>query len=168
MQGITIRQATIADADGILQCLWAAFEPFRNAYTDGAYEDTVLTLDSLSRRLGEMTVLVAVDRSGKVIGTIACKASGDGEGHLRGMAVLPDCQGCGIADQLLQRAEAELIAAHCSRITLATTQPLERAMRFYERHGYRRSGRTQGFFLMRLIEYVKPLRPQHDATRSRQ
>ncbi len=157
MQAVTIRQATISDADGILDCLRAAFEPFRNAYTYAAYKDTVLTEASLRSRLLAMTVLVALDRAGKVIGTIAYKVSSDGEGHLRGMAILPECQGHGIADQLLQRAEEELTKEHCSRISLDTTEPLERAMRFYERHGYRRSGRTQDFFGMPLIEYMKPL-----------
>jgi ribosomal protein S18 acetylase RimI-like enzyme len=155
MQAITIRQATIADARGVLECLRAAFAPFRDAYTDAAYEDTVLVEASLRDRLAEMTVAVAVDRSGRVIGTIAYKVSGRGEGHLRGMAVLPECQGHGIADQLLEHAEEELRKENCSRITLDTTEPLERAMRFYERHGYRRSGRTQDFFGMPLIEYVK-------------
>jgi hypothetical protein len=31
-------------------------------------------------------------------------------------------------------------------------------MRFYERHGYRRSGRISDFFGMPLIEYVKVLK----------
>jgi ribosomal protein S18 acetylase RimI-like enzyme len=103
-------------------------------------------------------VLVALDRSAKVIGTLAYQASGDSEGHLRGMAVLPECHGRGIADQLLERAEAELSKENCSRISLDTTEPLERAMRFYERHGYRRSGRAQDFFGMQLIEYLKSLK----------
>jgi hypothetical protein len=30
-------------------------------------------------------------------------------------------------------------------------------MRFYERHGYRRSGRVQDFFGMPLIEYAKDI-----------
>jgi len=155
MPAITIRRAAAADAAGILGCLRLAFEPFRSAYTDAAYQDTVLTTESLSRRFAEMTVLVAVDSSETVIGTIAYKISADAEGHLRGMAVRPECQGRGIADQLLARAEEELITGNCSLISLDTTEPLERAMRFYERHGYSPSGRTQDFFGMRLIEYVK-------------
>jgi ribosomal protein S18 acetylase RimI-like enzyme len=158
MQAITIRQATIADVAGVLECLCAAFEPFREAYTDAAYTDTVLTEASLHGRLAKMTVMVAVNRSWKVIGTIAYEVSGDGEGHLRGMAVLPEIQGHGVADRLLERAEAELMKENCSRISLDTTEPLERAMRFYERHGYRRSGRTQDFFGMTLIEYLKLLK----------
>jgi ribosomal protein S18 acetylase RimI-like enzyme len=160
MQAVTIRQATISDVGGILNCLRAAFEPFRDAYTDGAYRDTVLTEASLRERLAEMIVLVALDCSEHVIGTVAYKVSGDGEGHLRGMAVSSECQGCGVSRQLLEQAEAELTKANCSRITLDTTEPLERAMRFYERHGYRRSGSTQDFFGMTLIEYLKPLKPE--------
>ena len=35
--------------------------------------------------------------------------------------------------------------------------PLQRAIRFYERNGYRPSGRVADFFGMPLFEYVKPL-----------
>jgi len=30
-------------------------------------------------------------------------------------------------------------------------------MRFYEKHGYRRSGKVSDFFGMPLVEYAKPL-----------
>jgi ribosomal protein S18 acetylase RimI-like enzyme len=60
------------------------------------------------------------------------------------MAVLPSMHGSGIASQLLSRAESELHQRKCTRITLDTTEPLLRAMRFYEKHGYRRSGKNQG------------------------
>jgi len=158
MGEITIQQATALHADSLLECLRVAFEPYRSAYTKGGYEDTVLTQQSLLRRLDKMTVLVALEGSGRVAGTIAYKVSDQAEGHLRGMAVRPDCQGSGLADQLLERAEAELVKENCSRISLDTTEPLERAMRFYERHGYRRSGKIQDFFGMPLIEYSKELR----------
>ena len=61
----------------------------------------------------------------------------------------------GIAAGLLARAEAELLGRGCRRITLDTTAPLERAMRFYERNGYRRSSKVQDFYGMPLFEYVK-------------
>ena len=98
-----------------------------------------------------MSVLVAVEDE-IIVGTIGCR-----EGHIRGTAVLEAWQGRGIAAQLLQAAEAELVAAGCRRITLDTTAVLEPAIRFYEKHGYRRSGRVTDFFGMRLIEYVKQL-----------
>lgn len=155
----TIRSAGLADASGILGCLRSAFAPYEQQYTTVAFEDTVLTRESLPRRLEEMTVFVAVDDSGRVVGTIACSLVSHVEGHLRGMAVRPEWQASGLADQLLERAEAELANRNCLLITLDTTEPLQRAIRFYERRGYRRSGKIGDFFGMPLIEYVKELTP---------
>jgi predicted N-acetyltransferase YhbS len=87
-----IRQATHQDCERILACLHAAFEPFRSQYTPGAYSDTVLSRNTLQNRLREMVIFVAVTDSDEVIGTIACNTF-NGEGHLRGMAVLPWWQG---------------------------------------------------------------------------
>jgi ribosomal protein S18 acetylase RimI-like enzyme len=154
---IRIRQAASADAQAILDCLRIAFEPYRASYTPDAFADTVLTLETLRQRLSSMFVFVAITETGDIVGTIAGAVPNAGEGHLRGMAVLPEWQGQGIAEKLLQTAEAELAARHCSRVTLDTTQPLLRAMRFYEKHGYRPSGRITDFFGMPLHEYVKDL-----------
>ena len=154
---VTIRRATHADIHAVMDCLTAAFAPYESRYTPGAFQDTVLTAESAGRRLREMTVLVADDASG-VVGTIAAGAAGAGEGHLRGMAVLPHHQGRGIADRLLHAAEAELLRLGCTRATLDTTMPLERAIRFYERNGYRATGVVRDFFGMPLFEYAKELR----------
>lgn len=156
---ITIRQATAADARGILECLATAFEPYRARYTLEGYLDTVLTDETVQARLASTRVFVAVAGHDQVIGTIACAATSSDEGHLRGMAVLPEFLGRGVAEKLLSRAEAELAQQGCSRVTLDTTEPLQRAIRFYEKHGYRRSGRVADFFGMPLHEYVKQLRP---------
>jgi ribosomal protein S18 acetylase RimI-like enzyme len=154
---IVIRPATTNDAGEILACLVAAFEPYREHYTRNAYLDTVLAEDTLQQRLLAMKVLVAVVGD-SIAGTIACARVNAIEGHLRGMAVIPQWQGQGIAEKLLTAAEQELAQQCCSRITLDTTAPLQRAMRFYEKHGYHRSGRITDFFGMALYEYVKELR----------
>ena len=147
-----IRRATTADTTGILLCLGAAFQEFRGDYTPQGFADTVLAPATIERRLREMTVLVAEE--GGIVGTIACARNGK-EGHLRGMAVLPVWRGRGVAEKLLAAAEAEL--AGCTRVTLDTTAPLKRAIRFYEKHGYRRTGRVTDFFGMPLYEYEKKL-----------
>jgi N-acetylglutamate synthase-like GNAT family acetyltransferase len=152
---ISVRKATSEDALGILACLREAFEDYRELYTPDAFLDTVLTPEMLQERLKQMTLFVAVDAGNQVVGTIACSVISAGEGHLRGMAVLPSMRGAGIAAQLLCCAEAELRQRNCSRITLDTTEPLERAMHFYEKHGYCRSGRVSDFFGMPLMEYQK-------------
>ena len=156
--GITIRQASETDASGILECLTIAFEPYRAKYTPEAFADTVLTPATIRDRLGRMTVFVAVTHDNQIAGTIACSVVNASEGHLRGMAVLPEWHGGGVAERLLQSAEAELAGRRCSRITLDTTEPLQRAIRFYEKHGYVTSRKTADFFGMPLHEYVKDLR----------
>src|SRR5271166_860369 len=113
--------------------------------------------ETIQQRLSSMCVLIAVTESGDAVGTIACSVVGRDEGHLRGMAVLPEWQGRGVAERLLRAAETELAARNCNRITLDTTEPLKRAMRFYETHGYQRSGEISDFFGMPLHEYVKDL-----------
>jgi ribosomal protein S18 acetylase RimI-like enzyme len=154
-----IRRATRADLPAVLECLAAAFEPYRSRYTPAAFEDTVLTLETAARRLQEMTIFVAETEAQLIAGTIAVAAAGSGEGHVRGMAVYPAFQGSGVARQLLDAAERELKALGCSRVTLDTTQPLERAIRFYERCGYRATGVVRDFFGMPLFEYAKDLEP---------
>lgn len=93
---------------------------------------------------------------GQLVGTIGCQANGE-EGHLRGMTVLPEWQGTGIAASLLEAAETELRGAGCKFVTLDTTKPLQRAIRFYQRHGFVSSGRVSDFFGMELFEYTKVL-----------
>ena len=153
--GVTIRKAVESDASGILGCLRTAFEPYRASYTPTAFTDTVLTPETLRRRLKQMSIFVAVSADDRIVGTVACAVIDASEGHLRGMAVLPEWHGRGIAQKLLQSAEAELDGSGCSRITLDTTEPLHRATRFYEKHGYVASGKTMDFFGMPLHQYVK-------------
>jgi GNAT superfamily N-acetyltransferase len=155
--GFTVRRATPADADGILTCLRAAFAPYQSNYTPLGYEDTVLTAETLGRRFQFMSIFVAVSGSGEIVGTVGCNAVGNKQGHLRGMAVLNDWQGTGVAQQLLASAESELRTLGCERRTLDTTAPLQRAIRFYERNGYRATGHVTDFFGMPLFEYAKPL-----------
>ena len=155
---ISIREATVADCEGILKCLGSAFKLYQSSYTTAAYADTVLNGQTLNLRLRQMRVLVAVAPPGKkVIGTLAYSVATSGEGHLRGMAVQPDSQGYGIAKRLLDYAEIQLRTQNCTRVTLDTTAPLLRAIRFYERNGYAATGRKVDFFGMPLFEYAKNL-----------
>jgi N-acetylglutamate synthase-like GNAT family acetyltransferase len=155
---ISIRKARIGDGRDILECLKEAFAAFRDSYTPDAFVDTVLAPKSLGHRMATMCVFVAVNDAGEVIGTVACNVVNQGEGHIRGMAVRPAWHGRGVATLLLASVEAELRKCRCSRITLDTTAPLQRATLFYEKHGFTRSGRVADFFGMELFEYVKILR----------
>jgi GNAT superfamily N-acetyltransferase len=152
---VLIRAADANDTTDILKCLATAFEPFRAEYTPAAYADTVLSDETVRLRLRRMHVLVAMVAR-NVVGTISASANAE-EGHLRGMAVLPEWRGLGVAAQLLATIEGWLHSRGCKRSTLGTTLPLKAAMRFYEKNGYHRSGNIADFFGMPLIEYVKRL-----------
>ena len=153
-QQITIRRADERDATAVLDCLHAAFEPYRKHYSPEGFADTTLTEATIGHRLATFCVFVA-EANGQIAGTIACNVNPNGDGHLRGMAVLAAWQGRGVADALLHAAEDQLKKDGCKRITLDTTAPLERAIRFYEKHGYRGSGVVGDFYGMPLYEYVK-------------
>ena len=154
---IPIRGATLADAAGVRDCLRLAFEPYRNRYTPGAFAETVPSDEGIRRRFAEMQVYVAVTAAGDVVGTVSCSVVSRDEGHIRGMAVHPDVLGTGVAQRLLDAAVSDLAQSGCSRVSLDTTLPLVRAVRFYERNGFRASGVVRDFFGMPLFEYVRHL-----------
>lgn len=156
MAPCTVRAATRKDSTAILACLEEAFAPYREAYTPGAFADTVLTQASLAARFETMTILVAVVPEEGIAGTIAAGVDGD-EGHLRGMAVRSAWQGRGVAQLLLEAAESLLLSHGCRRVTLDSTAPLERAVRFYRNYGYKSTGRVQDFYGMPLHEFARDL-----------
>ncbi len=150
-----IRPASQADQAGVLHCLAAAFEPYRNDYTAPAFAQTVLDRAGYGERLQAMHVLVAVSES-MVAGTISGACNGK-EGRLRGMAILPEWKCTGLAAQLLSAIEAWFKEQGCCRITLGTTPPLKAAIRFYEKAGYSHSGKVTDFHGMPLLDYEKVL-----------
>jgi ribosomal protein S18 acetylase RimI-like enzyme len=153
---ITVRRAREDDAERVSACLESAFAPYRPQYTCLAYEDTVPSPYDVLERMRNMAVYVASVPECEVVATLGSSVHGK-EGHLRGMAVLPAWQGHFIADHLLRAVEEDLMEGGCERLTLGTTLPLERAIRFYERNGFLRSGRVTDFHGMPLHEFVKPL-----------
>ena len=149
--------AVWGDGKPAIVSLREAFEPYRRDYTPDAFADTKLTLETLQHRFVTMIVLVATASTGDLIGTIAAGSGDHDKGHLRGMAVHPGFQGRGVAGQLLTAAEDTLRNLGCLRVTLDTTEPLLRAVAFYQKHGYERSGRIRDFFGMPLHEFAKDL-----------
>jgi GNAT superfamily N-acetyltransferase len=147
------------DSAGVLACMASSFEPYRDRYTAQAFLDTVLTPASLAERFASMVIFVALDPAGAIMGTIGGQVLDAGEGHLRGMAVHPHWHAAGVGGELLSAVERHLREAGCSHITLGTVECLQRARHFYEKNGYRLSGRAKDFFGMQLEEHVKELVP---------
>ncbi len=142
---VEIRFATVDDLPGMLECLAAAFEPFRARYTPEAFLHTVLDPELARARLAEMQVVVAIDGRHRVVGTVSWSRPSPDRAHLRGMAARPDVQGAGVAQSVLDWSIAELRKQGVRRVTLKTTEPLARAIRFYERNGFRPTGTVDDF-----------------------
>jgi len=156
---LRVRPARATDLDGIRACLGTAFAPYRRQYTPAAWAATVLTSARLARRMRTMTVLVAVERGGRIVGTLSVKRIAPRHAHLRGMAVVPDRQGTGVATRLLGAALRDLHDRRGGTVTLETTAPLARAARFYARGGFVRTGSTRTWGGMRLTEWERPVGP---------
>lgn len=152
-----VRPATELDLPGLLGCLALAFGPFRDRYTPEAYLHTVLNEELGRARLASMRVLVAVAGEARVVGTLSWVRTTAESGHLRGMAVVPEWQGSGVAQALLDRAVAEIREGGGRRVTLRTTEPLARAVRFYTRNGFRPSGTLADFHGMVVVERFRQL-----------
>lgn len=156
-EAFSVRPATEADLPGVLSCLARAFEPFRAGYTPEAFLHTVLDERLGQERLATMRVLVAVGPDGRVLGTASWFRPSPTSGHLRGMAVLPEFQGTGVAQGLLDQAVAEIRDNGCRKVTLRTPDSLDRAVRFYTRNGFRPSGAVADFYGMVVTERVRDL-----------
>jgi len=156
-KSVSIRRAKLDDAAAIADCLGTAFAPYRDQYTPDAFRDTTLSVDGVQQRIAQMTLLVAIDGRGSVVGTVAYRVVAAGHGHLRGMAVLPEWRGSGAAAELLAVAEQEMRQLGVSRVTLNTTRPLDRAARFYAKAGYVRTDTVPDYHGMPLFEFAKTL-----------
>jgi N-acetylglutamate synthase-like GNAT family acetyltransferase len=153
-----IRRAQPKDAKGIHEVILAAFEEFRDFYSEKGFTDTVMSEEIALERMIEMIIYVAVDKSDRIIGTVGWKKVNEKEGHLRGMAVHPKRQGkSSPASDLLKIVQEEAHSQGCSFLTLDTTDPLQRAQNFYKKHGFKKTGKTSDFFGSKVYEFAKEI-----------
>ncbi|MFX0058599.1 MAG: GNAT family N-acetyltransferase [Candidatus Hodarchaeota archaeon] len=153
-----IRRANVSDAQAIHKVLLAAFEEFRFYYSTEGFIDTVLSEQKAIDRINQMNVYVAVDWNANVIGTIGWERINNEEGHIRGMAVVPNWQGKNSpAAALLKEVKDDARSKGCSILTLDTTKILQRAQNFYQKHGFRKTGKTGDFYGSVIYEYAKEI-----------
>ncbi|MGB5912752.1 MAG: GNAT family N-acetyltransferase [Promethearchaeia archaeon] len=158
LKDFTIRLATIKDAKAVHEVLLAAFEAYRSFYSPEGFADTVLSEERAKDRIKETNVYVAVDQYGKIIGTIGWQKLNESEGHIRGMGIIPSQQGRGSpATSLLRQVERDAQLESCKILTLDTTEILKRAQSFYEKNGFKKTGRIRDFFDSIIYEFAKTL-----------
>jgi ribosomal protein S18 acetylase RimI-like enzyme len=106
----------------------------------------------------EGTVWVALDDDNAVVGTVSVVPKRESL-YVRGMAIVPAARGRRIGESLLRRVESFAFERGFKRMFLSTTPFLGRAIKLYERYGFRRSAEgpdniygTPLFTLEKLVE----------------
>ena len=125
------------DAPAIASVLSEAFAEYRPLYTEKGFAATTPRMDQIRIRIDEGPVWVALSDE-IVVGTVSA-VTRENSLYIRGMAVLPSTRGKRIGELLLQEIEAYAAERGIKRLFLSTTPFLSRAIKLYERHGFKRS-----------------------------
>jgi GNAT superfamily N-acetyltransferase len=133
---IEIRLAAADDAAAIASLLAAAFAEYLPLYTPEGYAATAITSEEVVGRIDEGPVWVALSAE-PILGTVSVVLKGESL-YVRGMAVLPVARGRRIGELLLAHVERFAASRGIRRLFLSTTPFLDRAIRLYEKSGFRR------------------------------
>jgi putative acetyltransferase len=127
--------AVPGNAPAIASVLHESFAEYKALYTTRAFAATTPTIDETCQRLSEGPAWVAL-KNGTIVGTAS--AIQDGRAlYIRGMAILPAERGQRIGELLVYEIARFARARSCERLLLSTTPFLTRAIRLYERVGFR-------------------------------
>lgn len=80
---------------------------------------------------------VALDRRGHVLGLSLASKVAPKVGHIAQLCLSPELQGGGVGYEMLRRSMNALAADGCGEVSLTVTASNERAIRLYERFGFR-------------------------------
>jgi GNAT superfamily N-acetyltransferase len=136
----TVRKSIDSDADGIIALISGCWAEYPGIVFDLDGEVPELrTLASHFASLGG-TLWVAEDTE-KIVGTIAVvPTTPDGSWEIARMYMTRTVRGTGLAQRLLDTAEAHARAHGATRLCLHSDTRFDRAHRFYEKSSYLRAG----------------------------
>ncbi len=152
----SLRLATPADAPAIHDLLVASFAAFRDQYTDGCFDATVIDAARVAKRMAEGPMWIIED--GRPLGTVAAKMDGRGL-YVRGMGVHPDARRQGLGERLLAAAEAYAVAHGAPAMWLSTTTFLHASQALYRRFGFVAADGPADLFGTPLVSFEKELGP---------
>ncbi len=154
---VDVRTATTNEAQAVHDILVESFEPFKEQYTEEAYNITIMTPAHIKERIhdDEHDVLVAY-LNGKLVGTVALQYRGD-DVYVRSMGVVPAAQGKGVGRKMLEVIEERARHKGCKTITLECFEPLKRAISVYEKSKFRITGRKRRYYGIETFEMVKEI-----------
>ena len=151
-----VREATVADADAIGRI---QVETWRAAYSGLMPADALETASvaerqrmwraGLSRELPPQRATFVAEAEGEVVGFASvgeCREPGSEDGELYAIYLDQTRWGHGVGRSLLEQAERSLRDAGFEAALLWVLEGNARAIRFYERAGWQRSGRKTDTF----------------------
>jgi GNAT superfamily N-acetyltransferase len=142
MAGVEIRLAAESDAETIANILRVAFAEFESDYTPEAYAIVTPPADEIRGRFSEGPIWIAVVED-EIVGTVSVVPEPDWL-YIRSMAVLPQAQGAGIAQRLLETVEDYGIENGFYTLFLYTTRFSNDAIRLYKKFGFGHVRYTSG------------------------
>jgi ribosomal protein S18 acetylase RimI-like enzyme len=157
LEEVEVRTASVHDAQAVHDVLRDSFEPFREQYTEEAYNITIMTPAHIRERMDDegYDVLVAY-LNGKLVGTAILQYR-VGDVYLHSMAVKPAAQGRGVGRKLLVVTEERARQKNCKTITLECFEPLKRAVFFYEKAKFQTTGKKRRYYGIETFEMTKEL-----------
>jgi GNAT superfamily N-acetyltransferase len=154
---VEVRAATTDSAQAVHKILTDSFAPYRDQYTEEAYNITIMTPAHIKERIqnSEYDVLVAY-YNGRPVGTVTLQYRAV-DVYVRSMGVKPTAQGKGVGKKILHAIESRARQNSCQTITLECFEPLKRAILFYEKAGFLTTGKTRRYYGIETFEMVKKL-----------
>ena len=138
-----IRECTTDDAERICFVVNEAAEAYRGVIPDDCWHEPYMPLEELRREMAVDDVL-RLGATATLVGVMGYQPL-EGVALIRHAYVLSTRQGEGIGGRLLEH----LTAMSSGRLLVGTWQAATWAMRFYERHGFRRLGDAESQELLR-------------------
>jgi len=129
-----VRLAGRGDELLIERLIAAAFGPFRDLYTPEAFDYTAIKADAIRERFAEGPIWLAY-LGDEPAGTVSGLPDGK-RFYIRSMGVVPNAQGHGVGQQLLEALEEHARDEGFRRLYLYTTFVLPGARPLYEKNGF--------------------------------
>lgn len=152
---IDIRKANHDDINEIHRVLSESFGPYRKFYTKESYDATVISNDEIKNRINreDVDVLVFI-YDGRIAGTVCLDVMNGKILHVRSMGVRPGFQGKGIGKKILYEIDRIAKEKECDTISLECYDPLIKAIRLYEKFGFRRTGKEIDYHGITVFEMI--------------
>jgi len=154
---LVFRRAKMNEIDEIHNILLNSFEPYRKYFTEEGFSSAVLSIEEIKKRIKNYifkVYVVIIDK--KIVGTASILPQDD-RYYLRSMAVDPNYQNKGIGLFILENISNVAEKENIRKISLESFKPLYKAIGFYEKYGFKKTGITKDLCGNEIFEMIKQL-----------